>query len=194
MTENETPTPKRRKRAVLTGALVGLVLAGGGVSIAAAAQGAPTPTAQHQEAADGHDATFKSSITAAQAPEAKDGNDVAEAASKKAETDALSKLATVTPSQAADAATKAVPGKASTPELTNEHGNVVYDVTVTSVDGKTITDVVIDAGNAKVLAQTVDNEHDANEVAGQGEQPDAPATAPTTGSAPATTPGVVPGN
>ena len=82
MTEHETPTPNRRKRGVLTGALVGLVLAGGGFSIAAAAQGAPTPSAQHQEAGDGHDASFTSSIKAKEAPEAKDGSDAAEAASE----------------------------------------------------------------------------------------------------------------
>lgn len=203
MTEHEHPTPNRRRRGVLTGALVGLVLAGGGFSIAAAAQDAPTPSAQHQEPGEGHDATFTSSIKAKEAPETKDGNDAAEAASEKAQSAALAKLATVTPAQAVDAATKAVPGKASMPELSNEDGNVVYKVTVSSADGKTTTDVVIDAGNATVLAQEVDNGHDANEAPEQGEQPAVPATAPdttgsalapTTGSAPATTPGVAPGN
>lgn len=99
----------------------------------------------------------------------------------------MAKLATVTPVQATEAATKAVPGKAAEPELHNEDGNVVYEVTVTSVDGKTQTDVVIDAGNATVLAEESEDGHEGNDAPGQGSQP-------TGDEAPAPAPGVAPGN
>ena len=44
-----------------------------------------------------------------------------------------------------------MPGTAGPATLENENGNVVYGVTITN--GATTTDVKVDAGNGKVLAQ-----------------------------------------
>ena len=202
MNEHPTPNQPKRRRGIIAGATLAAMLAGGGLSVAAAAQGSPqqTPTTKQdtgqqdngqqdngQEQGEKPDATYQSSITSPEAPEGKDGSGTDEAAQKRAEAAALAKLATVTPAQAAEAATKAVPGKAATPELSNEDGNVVYDVTVTSTDAKTQTDVIIDAGNAKVLAQATENaENESNQAPEKGE--------PATNEAPSPTTGATPGN
>lgn len=70
---------------------------------------------------------------------------------------ALTKAAKIDLTQAARAGAGAVPGGAPTSvELTNEGGNVVYSVTV--VTSSKQTDVIIDAGNGKVLATQSDQE------------------------------------
>ena len=165
-----------------------LALTGGGLRVANA-QSTPTPstpTTQSQQpnasqpgdnggAGDQADANVTSSVTVPQTPDNGQDNEAAQDA-------ALAKVATVTPDQAKAAALKAVPGTAATPELSDENGNVVYDVTVTSPDGRTTTDVKVDAGNAKVLAQQVDNEgadHEGSDN-GKADQPGAPET-PDTG-------------
>lgn len=194
MTEHPTPRSGRR-RGLLAGATLAALLAGGGVSVAAAAQGAPkqAPTTQQNDGQESGrapgetpDASYTSSTTAREAPDGKEGSEANEATQEQAEASALAKLATVTPVQATEAATKAVPGKAAEPELHNEDGNVVYEVTVTSVDGKTQTDVVIDAGNATVLAQESEDGHEGNDAPEKAE--------PTGDEAPAPAPGVAPGN
>lgn len=203
MTEPTAHKPqKTRRRGMIAGAVVGLALAGGGLSIAASAQSAPSTKAsadQQHEAGEQPEATYKSSITSPEMPEKEEATDAEEAAQDQAEATALAKLATVTPAQAADAATKAVPGRAATPELENEDGNVVYDVTVTSTDGKTQTDVIVDAGNAKVLAQEVENDHEDHD-ASEGHEATEKTEKADTGSndapapAPSSTPGAATGN
>ncbi len=75
---------------------------------------------------------------------------------------ALTKAAKIDLAQAARAGAAAVPGGAATSvELTNEGGNVVYSVTVAT--STTETDVIVDAGNAKVLTKQVDQEKDGSE-------------------------------
>lgn len=190
---NPNPNARKRRRGIVAGATLAALVAGGGLSVAAAAQGSPpdtkAPASQQEtgpEAGEAPEATFESSITSPEVPEDENASEADEAAQEKAEVAELEKLATVTPEQATEAATKAVPGKAATPELENEDGNVVYEVEVTSADGKTETEVIVDAGNAKVLAQEVDDdENEADEDC--SETPGATGTetpAPTTGATP----------
>lgn len=99
---------------------------------------------------------------------------------------ALTKVAKIDLLQAAQAGAAAVPGGAATSiELTNEGGNVVYSVTVATSTKE--TDVIVDAGNAKVLATHSDNEKDGSEsndtassstsgTAGQSSQSSTPGT------------------
>lgn len=63
----------------------------------------------------------------------------------------LKALAKITPDQATASALAAVPGKAIKVTLENENGNVVYCVKVKT--DTNLVEVVIDAGNAKVLAK-----------------------------------------
>ena len=94
-------------------------------------------------------------------------------ASEQVEAAALAAEATVTPAQATDAALAAVPGTAGKVELDNENGGLVYSVEVTKADG-TSADVVVDAGNAKVLAKDADaGEADEKGEAEGSETPDA---------------------
>lgn len=75
---------------------------------------------------------------------------------------ALTKSAKIDLAQAARAGAGAVPGGAATSvELTNEGGNVVYEVKVVTATAE--TDVIVDAGNAKVLAKQADHEKDGAE-------------------------------
>lgn len=75
---------------------------------------------------------------------------------------ALTKAAKIDLTRAAAAGVGAIPGGAATSvELSNKGGNVVYEVTV--VTSTTETDVIVDAGNAKVLAKQVDNEKGGSE-------------------------------
>lgn len=53
--------------------------------------------------------------------------------------------------EAAKAAVLAVPGKIASGELSAEDGNLVYSFTVIATSGG-VSEVQIDAGNAKVLA------------------------------------------
>ena len=64
---------------------------------------------------------------------------------------ALAPLAKISSADATKAALAAVPGTAGAAVLENENGNVVYGVTITTSTGS--TDVKVDAGTGKVLAQ-----------------------------------------
>ena len=59
---------------------------------------------------------------------------------------------TVSPEQAAAAATAVVPGTAVPAQLGDENGNVVNEVKMTQADG-TVVEVKVDAGNGSVLGQ-----------------------------------------
>lgn len=152
---------KRTKRALVIAVPV-VALSVGGTAVAFAATGTPAPfTSAHESDHAGQDPTYQSSI---RTPDKDYATDQAEQA-------ALAKLATVTPDQAKRAAVAAVPGTATTVELSNENGNVVYTVEVTTAKGP--VEAAVDAGNGKVLAREA---QDPNEAA---EAPDAPDT--TTG-------------
>lgn len=141
----------RTKRLIFTGAAaIGILGGAAGIAGAASSQSAPGPAAAQADANDTPDASYTSSVTAPQA---------AEGQPEKDEAAKLQSLATVTADQAKSSALAAVPGTAKAPELDNEDGNVVWSVEVTKVDG-TVTDVKVDAGNGKVLAQETDTEND----------------------------------
>ena len=86
----------------------------------------------------------------------------------------LQAVATVTADQASAAALVGTPGTATKVELKERGGNVVYEVDVTATAGGDF-DVVIDAGNAKVLDTHA--EHGGNKAADAA----AASTATTTG-------------
>ena len=64
-------------------------------------------------------------------------------------------LARIDRAAAEKAALGAVPGEVKETELENENGFVVYEVEVAGKDGE-LHEVVVDAGNGKVLAQEVE--------------------------------------
>ena len=85
---------------------------------------------------------------------------------------ALQKLATVSPAQAEQAAVAAVPGSVSETQLDVENGFVVYSLEINGADG-TVTEVVVDAGNATVLTQQAQDAGDPADQPGQaGDQQD----------------------
>ena len=133
-----------------------------GAGAAMAAQQSPqettgTQAAQQQE----QEPSFNGSVAAPET-EANDatenpGNDAAEAKQ-------LEGLARIDQPAAEGAALGAVPGKVQQTELDNENGSVVYSVEILGQDGK-LQEVVVDAGDGKVLAQGA--EEDEGPVAGE---------------------------
>ncbi len=73
----------------------------------------------------------------------------------------LQKLAKITKEQAVRAATAAAPGTVSGAKLENEESNLVYTVEITN--GNKTSEVIIDAGNATVLAVAADDDNEQNE-------------------------------
>ncbi|MFN8036989.1 MAG: PepSY domain-containing protein [Acidimicrobiia bacterium] len=183
-------SPSKTKRLVYA-TVGGLGLFAGAAGIAAAVSNqSPTPTtvaATGSNAGDqggSQDATYKSSITS---PETQDGKEPSEAE----EAAKLQSLAKTSATDAQTAATAAVPGTAAAAELENADGNVVYSVKVTGADGK-VTEVIVDAGNGKVLHQEADDgkddekgsETDKGNENDQGQDTGTPANEPTTAGAP----------
>jgi uncharacterized membrane protein YkoI len=167
--------------------VVAALLVGGGASIAAAAGNDPTAAqgatvdsqetdGEHADGADGGpgseqdaaDPSFTGSIAAPAATEQADGQE--SSASDGQEKAALQALATVSPSQAEQAALSAVPGSVAETDLNAENGFVVYSVEVNGAAG-TVTEVTVDAGNATVLAQQ------AQDLGDKADTPDAPESA-----------------
>jgi uncharacterized membrane protein YkoI len=78
---------------------------------------------------------------------------------------ALRKLAKITLEEAVHAAQNAAPGTVTESGIENEDGNVVYTVEMRS--GNTTSEVIVDAGNGKVLtvaADAGDENGEGNEV------------------------------
>jgi uncharacterized membrane protein YkoI len=148
--------------------LAALALLFGG-SIGVAGLRAQSATKSHVEADE--QAKYKSSIQvpnddkgereeAGEGDEKAEGNEAAEAneadeqneatsPAEQAEAAQYQKLARITAGQARSAALASVPGTATSVELENEDGNLVYGVTVKTAGGE--KDVKVDAGNGKVL-------------------------------------------
>lgn len=84
----------------------------------------------------------------------------------------LANLAKIDLGQATTAATKSVPGKAIEAGLDDEDGNLVYGVDV--VTDKGTVEVIVDAGNGKILAHHA--EHDYGDHADKGDHADSGAT------------------
>lgn len=154
----------RTKRLLFSGAAA-LGVAAGAAGIAGAATGGTTqnPASPAQaETDEAPDSNFTSSVTVADDTEMSETDEAA----------TLEGLATVTSDEARTAALAAVPGTAADPELDNEDGNVVWSVEITAADG-TLHEVVIDAGNANVLAQDIEEADDENEADEANEGPEA---------------------
>ncbi len=143
----------KRKKTVI-GSLAGLLLIGGiastGIAAANAANNTAPPSSSQGEKGESQEVTIKGSIAVTES--ATEESDVVEAAK-------LAKLATIDQKGADAAALASVPGSSVVSNsLDNEDGFLVYKVTVKDKAG-TMTEVIVDAGNAKVLATEVeDNE------------------------------------
>ena len=96
------------------------------------------------------DPSFTGSVPAPAETEVPDGQETSD--DDAGEQAALAALATVTPSQAEQAALATVPGTVAETDLDSENGFVVYSVEVNGTDG-TVTEVTVDAGSGEVLAQ-----------------------------------------
>jgi uncharacterized membrane protein YkoI len=123
-----------RRKLVVGAAVAILTLALGGVAIA---------TQQGQEVDD-----IKGGSIAAPCGSGEEN----EAAENEAESKNVEGLAEIDRSAAEKAALDAVPGEVREVELESESGFVVYEVEVAGNDG-ILHEVVVDAGNGKVLAQ-----------------------------------------
>ena len=83
---------------------------------------------------------------------------------------ALAKRATVSREEAIRIAQTAVKGKAIETAIENEDGNLVYNVEVES--GEETKEVIVDAGNGKVLAVNADEDGEGPESDEQAEGPE----------------------
>lgn len=172
MSEEGSPRQSSKRRTIVAGSLIAAALATGGVTIASA-QSNPSPTAPATTSVgpntgDQNDPNYTSSITVPRSAADAPGNN------EPTPDPALATLAKLSPDQAKAVASAAVPGNAGTPELSDENGNLIYDVTVTSRDGKTTTDVKVDAGNGHILAReagqdSVDRQETGNESGADNE-------------------------
>ncbi|WP_104119143.1 PepSY domain-containing protein [Arthrobacter sp. B1805] len=136
-----------QKKKAIVGSLAGLVLVSGtalgGVAVANANSGTPSPGTTQSEQGEQQEAKVTGSISV---PES--GTEVPDAE----EAAQLAKLATIDTKAAEAAATASVPGSSVvSTELGDEDGFLVYDVSVKDGAG-TVTEVKVDAGNATVLA------------------------------------------
>lgn len=178
-------SPSKTKR-ILFGAIAGLGLFAGAAGVASAMTGqSGTPTSAQERTADAPekgdtpDATFKSSITVPDnGPEKDDATEAAE----------LAKVAKISDADARAAATAAVPGTVVKSELENEDGNVVYEVEIKGADGK-VTEVIVDAGNGKVLHQELEDDDEDCDKGKDGKEAETGTEAVTDTSAPATSAG-----
>lgn len=161
--------PSRRTTTIAVAAVAGLALVGGGTAVAVV--GPAKATAAVRDSLDLEDSDQLLTGTV-QAPAENDSLTDAQ------EDAALQALATVTPQQATDAATGAVAGSSAvSTQIDEEDGFVVYEVLVASPDG-TLTEVVVDAGNASVLAREVEDDDDERPVVQPGSVPAAPQSEP----------------
>ncbi len=157
-----------RKAGIVGAALSSALLLGGGAlayadttspanpgSSSTTEQG-ETGTGEKNDKQERDEATFTGTIAAPAENEAEaaDGSPE-EKAQDQAELAELQQLATVTEEQARQAATGSVPGTVNTIELDDEGGFVVWEVDITKDDGTTV-EVLVDAGDASILAQETD--------------------------------------
>jgi uncharacterized membrane protein YkoI len=141
-----------RKKLLIGAAIAILTLGVGGVAIATQ-QGeedikggsiaAPAGSGEEDEAAENE---------AAENEAAENESAESEGAENEAEGKPFEGLAKIDRSAAERAALDAVPGEVREVELESESGFVVYEVEVAGNDG-TLHEVIVDAGNGKVLAQ-----------------------------------------
>ena len=136
------------KRIYASAIAVGLAV--GSMGIAGAATGGTTaPVAPTDDAIEVQDPSYTGSV---QAPDDETLSEADGAAQ-------LEGLATITPDDAALAASESVAGTVGKVELDNENGSVVYSVEITDDTGAEI-DVKVDAGDGTILDQQADNDTD----------------------------------
>lgn len=160
-------------------ATAGVALLGGGTAVALAQTGEPAPPAASsgESGESGENGGKDDGGKDDDGPSVKGSITVPEQAGEQdeaAEQQALAGLATVTPDEAARAATAAEPGTAGPAELGDEDGSLVYEVVVTRADGSAV-EVKIDAGNAAVLATEAEDggaESGSEDAQENGEQPE----------------------
>lgn len=147
-----------QKKKAIVGSLAGLVLisgtALGGVAVANAnTTGTPsTETTQNDQAEQGETKVTGSISVPESGTEVPDAEEAAQ----------LAKLATIDTAAAEAAATATVPGSSVVnTELSDEDGFLIYDVSVKDGAG-TVTEVMVDAGNATVLGSEASDD-EANE-------------------------------
>lgn len=142
------------KKLVASAAAAAILTVGAGGTAIAAQQGA-LPGQEDEPAVSGSVA----------APAETEANDATEGPDNEAaESKQLEGLAKIDRAAAEKAALQAVPGKVKKTELDNENGSVVYSVEIMGQDGK-LQEVVVDAGDGKVLAQEAEEDEgsEANE-------------------------------
>lgn len=146
---------KMTMKKIIAGAAAATVLTIG-AGAAMAAQQPPqettgTQAAQQQE----QEPSVNGSVAAPAETEANDATETSQ--SDAAEAKQLESLAKIDQAAAEKAALDAVPGEVQQTELDNENGSVVYSVEILGQDGK-LQEVVVDAGDGKVLAQAAEED------------------------------------
>ena len=155
---------KDRSKRIAAGGAAALGLTFGVAALAGAAtspaQTAPTSSAPAVEEDQTQDPMLNGSI---QSPED-------ESLSEADEAKALEGLATISASDAEQAALAANPGATvNSSELGNENGSVVYEVDLTDANGADL-EVKVDAGNGAVLAQESGDEAEEGNEADEGNE------------------------
>jgi hypothetical protein len=135
-----------RKKLIVGAAAAVLALGGGGAAVAAQQGALPG-----QE----EDPNITGTVSAP------GGNEGAEGHENEAQDNEaggqLEGLARIDRAAAEKAALGAVPGEVKETELENENGFVVYGVEIQGKDGR-LHEVVVDAGNGKILAQELEDD------------------------------------
>ena len=146
-----------RKNKLLVGAVTAAVLVlGGGAALAAGL--APETTVEDQE-----ESSVNGSVKAPAEQDEGQENEAVEDQQEQAEDRQIEGLAKIDQAEAEKAALDAVPGTVEDAELGDENGYVVWELEVTADDGST-HDILVDAGNGKVLAQGADEENEGAEA------------------------------
>jgi hypothetical protein len=141
-----------RKKLIVSAAAAVLAIGGGGAAVAAQQGAMPG-----QE----EDPNITGTVSAPGGNEGAEGRENEavedEAATENEAGGQLEGLARIDRAAAEKAALGAVPGDVKETELENENGFIVYGVEIQGKDGR-LHEVVVDAGNGKVLAQEMEDE------------------------------------
>jgi hypothetical protein len=141
------------RRKLIVGAAAAVLALGGGGAAVAAQQGA----LPGQE----EDPNITGTVSAPGGNEGAEGHENEAATENEAQDNEaggqLEGLARIDRAAAEKAALGAVPGEVKETELENENGFVVYGVEIQGKDGR-LHEVVVDAGNGKILAQEMEDD------------------------------------
>jgi hypothetical protein len=141
------------RRKLIVGAAAAVLALGGGGAAVAAQQGA----LPGQE----EDPNITGTVSAPGGNEGAEGHENEAATENEAQDNEaggqLEGLARIDRAAAEKAALGAVPGEVKETELENENGFVVYGVEIQGKDGR-LHEVVVDAGNGKILAQELEDD------------------------------------